>query len=166
MQCLVPLLLYEVFSFRTRSDVTSFRFSFRFRFSHRAAMAVTDNDRRAFLEAHVSSDLQFAWADSSVSLATQYSIAQQYKSLRVFAAMADSKADVRTALRTDYGMDQTASAEMRAEVAKVITAWEMARELSKKEQELRAEAKVLGMPRTIQQSERQAMIKAVEQVIG
>lgn len=129
-------------------------------------MAVTDNDRRAFLETHVSTDLQFAWSDSNVSLASQYSLAQHYKSLRVFSSMADSKADLRTALRTDFAMDQNASAEMRAEVAKVVTAWEISRELSKKEQELRAEAKVLGMPRAIQHSERQAMLQAVEQAIG
>lgn len=130
------------------------------------AMAVTDNDRRAYLEAHVSSDLQFAWSDSGVSLAAQYSLAQHYKTLRVFSSLADSKADLRTALRTDFAMDQNASAEMRADVAKIVTSWEMARELSKKEQELRAEAKVLGMPRTIQHSERQAMVKAVERAVG
>lgn len=129
-------------------------------------MAVTDNDRRAYLEANVSTDLQFAWSDSSVSLAAQYTLAQHYKTLRVFSSMADSKADLRTALRTDFAMDQNASAEMRADVAKIVASWELARELSKKEQELRAEAKVLGMPRTIQHSERQAMVKAVEQIIG
>ena len=129
-------------------------------------MAVTDNDRRQYLEVNVTSDLQFVWSDSNVSLASQYSIAQHYKTLRVFCSMADSKAELRTALRTDFALDQAASAENRAEVAKIVTAWEMARELSKREQELRAEAKVLGMPRTIQQSERQAMIKAVEQTVG
>lgn len=130
------------------------------------AMAVTDNDRRAYVEANIATDLQFAWSDSNVSLTSQYTLGQHYKTLRVFASMADSKADLRTALRTDFAMDQNASADMRAEVAKVVTAWEISRELSKKEQELRAEAKVLGIPRALQHSERQAMVRAVEAVIG
>lgn len=143
---------------------SQFQIQIQFRLSD--AMALTDNERRSYLSAHVSTDLQFAWSDSNVSLAAQYNLAQHYKTLRVFASMADSKADLRTALRTDYAMDQNASPEMRADVAKIVTSWELSRELSKKEQELRAEAKVLGMPRTIQHSERQAMIKAVEQTIG
>ena len=63
-------------------------------------------------------------------------------------------------------MDPAASAAQRASVAKVVTAWEVSRELSSKEQEMKAEAKVSGLPRNLQHSERQAMIKSVEAVLG
>ena len=65
-----------------------------------------------------------------------------------------------------FRIDQAADAATRAEVARIVTSWEVSRELASKEQELRAEAKVLGMPRILQHSERQSMLKAVEGVIG
>ena len=47
-----------------------------------------------------------------------------------------------------------------------MTAWETAQEYVSKEIELRAEAKVLGQPRILQVHERQAMVKAVENIYG
>ena len=127
---------------------------------------ITDADRRKFLADNVSSDLQYVLEEAGVSLEAQYAIAQHYRSLRVFSTIADSKADVREALKNDFGMDPAANAAARASVAKVVTAWEVSRELSSKEQEMKAEAKVLGLPRNLQHSERQAMIKSVEMVLG
>lgn len=129
-------------------------------------MAVTDDQMRQYLADHVSSDLQFVWSDNDVSLQNQYNLAQHYKSLKVFATISDSKADLRAALRADFQLDVSTSPAVRAEVARIISAWEMSQELSQKEQQLRAESKVLGLPRTVQQSERQAMIKAVEAICG
>ena len=150
--------------------VSCFRLRFRFRaLSARPPMAVvpiTDADRRKFLADNVSSDLQYVLEEAGVSLEAQYAIAQHYRSLRVFSTIADSKADVREALKNDFGIDPAANAAARASVAKVVTAWEVSRELSSKEQEMKAEAKVLGLPRNLQHSERQAMIKSVEIVLG
>ena len=128
--------------------------------------APTDEEMRAYLDAQVSSDLLYAWSDSGVSLTTQHALGQRYKTLRVFTSIADSKTDLRETLKTDYRMDSAAGAPVRAEVAKVLASWEMARELSTKEIELKAESKVLGMPRILQHSERQAMVKAVETKYG
>ena len=150
--------------------VSCFRFRFRFRALSAtppmAAAPITDGDRRKFLADNVSSDLQYVLEEAGVSLEAQYAIAQHYRNLRVFSAIADSKADVREALKNDFGMDPAANAAARASVAKVVTAWEVSRELSSKEQEMKAEAKVLGLPRNLQHSERQAMIKSVEMVLG
>ena len=54
----------------------------------------------------------------------------------------------------------------RARVAAIVTVWETAQEYVSKEIELRAEAKVLGQPRVLQVHERQAMVKAVENIYG
>ena len=125
-----------------------------------------DPARRAYIAANVSADLQYVLDEAETSLANQYNITQHYKTLKMFAAMADTKNEIRNALRDDFHLDQAASAANRAEVARVVTAWEISKELATKEHELRAESKVLGMPRTLQHSERQAMLKAVETVVG
>eukprot|EP00434_Breviolum_minutum_P013170 symbB.v1.2.011607.t2/scaffold783.1/size170700/1 len=121
------------------------RISFRFsgiRHLVRAMAAGTDADRRSYIAQHVSADLQYVWQDNEVSLQNQYLLAQHYKSLKVFSTFCDTKAEVRTALRDDFRIDQAADAATRAEVARIVTSWEVSRELASKEQELRAEAKV------------------------
>ena len=117
-------------------------------------MAVDDAAKRAYLADHVSSDLQYIWQESDVSLGTQYELAQHYKTMKVFSSMCDTKADVRAALRTDFRIDAATGPEVRADVAKVLTAWELSRNMTTKEQELQAETKVLGMPRVLQHTER------------
>ena len=67
---------------------------------------------------------------------------------------------------TDFRVDPVANAGVRADVAKVITAWDMSKTPADKEKDLHAEIKVLGMPRVFQHTERQAMVKAVEAVLG
>ena len=129
-------------------------------------MAVDDAGKREFLQKHVSSDLQYIWDDSDVSLDVQYRLAQHYKSLRVFTAIADNPADIRTALRTDFQLDPAAGAAERAEAAKIVSAWTAGQQLYEKETELHAESKVMGMPRNLQHSERQAMLRAVETAVG
>ena len=56
---------------------------------------------------------------------------------------------MRDALRTDFRIDPAASPETRADVAKVLTAWELSRTMTSKEQELQADTTVLGMPRVL-----------------
>ena len=129
-------------------------------------MAVDDVARRAYLAEHVSSDLQYIWQECDVSLGAQHTLAQHYKTMKVFSSMCDTKAEVREALRTDFRIDPATSPETRADVAKVLTAWELSRSMTAKEQELQAETKVLGMPRVLQHTERQAMVKAVEVTLG
>lgn len=129
-------------------------------------MAVTDDEKRGFLRQNVASDLQYIWDDSDVPLDLQYRMSQHYQSLRVFTALAETSAEVRIAIQTDYSLDPRTDASVRAQVAKVISAWTAGRELYTKEKELQAESKVLGMPRHLQHSERSAMICAVENVLG
>ena len=69
-------------------------------------MAVTDDDRRAFITEQVSSDLQYVLQEADISLRKQYEITQHYRNLRVFAAIADDKAELRTALRAVSGWMQ------------------------------------------------------------
>lgn len=130
------------------------------------AIAMDDAGKREYIQKNVTSDLQYIWDDSEVSLDLQYRFAQHYRSLRVFIALGETTADVRTALRNDFQVNPNSGAEQRAETAKVVSAWTAGRQLYEKETELHAESKVLGMPRNLQHSERQAMLKAVEAALG
>lgn len=131
-----------------------------------AAPVITDEERRLYITQNVSADLQYVLQDAEISLENQYTVTQHYRNLRVFSALGDTKAEVREALKNDFRLDQAASPAVRAEVARFISAWEVSKELAAKEQELKAESKVLGMPRHLQHSERQAMIRAVEAAYG
>ncbi|CAL1142577.1 unnamed protein product [Cladocopium goreaui] len=129
-------------------------------------MAITDDDRREYLRNNVTSDLQYVWDDAEIPLTLQYDMAQHYKSLRVFTALGENSADVRTAVQADFNLDPARDPAVRAQVAQVVAAWNAGKELYTKEKEIQAESKVLGVPRHLQHSERLAMLKAVEKVLG
>ena len=103
---------------------------------------VTDEVRRQFIADNVSSDLQYFLDEAGISLANQYAITQLYRNLRQFRSIADQKTDLREALKADFALDPATSPAVRAEVAKVVAAWEVASELASKEQELKAESKI------------------------
>lgn len=113
----------------------------------------------------MDSDLQFVLSDSGVSLDGQVAIARRYGSLRKFRAIGDTRAEVRQACFTDFGIPQ-GTPEARAETASVVSSWEIASEFISKETEVRAESKALGQPRILQTHERQSMIRAVEAIYG
>ena len=92
-------------------------------------------------------------------------IARRYGSLKRFNALGDDRAGIRAACLADFAIPQD-TPDNRAQVAAIVTAWETAQEYVSKEIELRAEAKVLGQPRILQVHERQAMVKAVENIYG
>ena len=128
--------------------------------------ALTDADKRAEITEKAAADLQYVLEDSQVPLDLQYRLVQHYTTLKVFAAMADTAADIRTAAQTDFALDPAASPEARASAAKLVSAWNLAKDLAAKEKELFAESKILGAPRILQHSERQAMVHAVETAYG
>ena len=121
--------------------------------------------QKEFVSNNMDSDLQFILSDSGVSLEGQVSIARRYGSMRKFRAVGDTRADVRRSCLQDFAIVQD-TPDGRAETAAVVSAWEVAQEYISKEVEIRAEAKVLGQPRALQVHERQAMLRAVEQVYG
>eukprot|EP00439_Symbiodinium_sp_Y106_P017613 s9630_g2.t1 len=106
-----------------------------------------------------------AWAEAGASLATMYKVTQVHQTRRRFQAIADTRAQAREAAKADFGVEND-TPEGRAQTASVVAAWELAKEYSAKETELKAEAKVLGQKRILQTQERQAMLKAVMDVYG
>lgn len=62
-------------------------------------------------------------------------------------------------MKSDFALDPATSPAVRAAGARVVTAWEVASELASKEQELKAESKILGLPSNLPHYERQAMLE-------
>ena len=108
----------------------SFRISFSGSIAALVAMAVSDEDKRAYIALNVSADLQYVCQDNHVSLQNQYLLSQHYKTLKVFSTFCDTRAEVRTALKDDFCIDQATDAPTRAEVARMMTSWEVARSKS------------------------------------
>ena len=128
--------------------------------------APTPEEQRAWLAANVASDLTYIREAMGVSLERQFDLGQNYNSVALFAAIADSKQEARTALGRDLGIDPAANAGARAALAAVVAAWQQASDTSEKERGMKAEARALGLPKPLLQTERQAMRVAVERQLG
>ena len=126
---------------------------------------VSDADKRTFLAQNVSPDLVFLWEELNVSLAHQYELSQNYRTIVRFAAIADSRTDARAAFRSDCTLD-AATAEGRAALAGLVAAWQTALDTSESERKLKAEAHVLGLPKPLPANDRLAMKVALEASLG
>ena len=110
-----------------------------------------------FLSAKVDSNLTRILQEADVPIELQYNLCQSFKTVRRFSTYEDERAKVREALKNDFRVDGATSLAHRAAVAAVISAWEACQQFAVKEQELKAEARVLGVPRPITQTDRAAM---------
>ena len=82
-----------------------------------------------FAMAHqVESSLQFQMEEAGVSAEVQKKIyAHGFTTLRTFAGLEESRAEVREVLKTDFGLDPAGNASLRKEVALLLSVWEAAR---------------------------------------
>lgn len=126
---------------------------------------VSKNEAIAYVDKSVSSDLVHIFNECAVSIGLQYSLGQHFATVKSFSSYADSRGEVRQALRSDLGLEIT-DQQVRAAVASVVSAWESCREFSSKQSELKAEARVMGVVRPVTQTEKQAMRSAYEQTYG
>ena len=122
-------------------------------------MAATDEAKKGWLTQNVASDLLYLLDEAEVGLDTQYKLCQDYKTLRKLSAIADTRAELREALKTEYGLDGSTNAAQRSEVAS-------SKQHAEEEVKMRAEAKNLGVGRPLPHTERSAMKKAVEKAIN
>ena len=128
-------------------------------------MAVTPEQQREFLHTKLDADFLYLLEEHGVDLALQYQVGQFYKSIKTFAVFADDRSAVRSAITADFSI-RPDSAEDRARIACLVTAWEAARLIREEEAKLKAEAKVLGMQKPLASSDRAAMRLALESVKG
>ena len=115
--------------------------------------------------AKADSDLQYILQEAGASLATMYRVTSVHTTRRRFQAVADSRSEARASAKDDFSIDITTPAG-RAQAASIVAAWELAKEYTEKETELKAESKILGRRRVLPAQERQAMVKAVVDTYG
>ena len=118
--------------------------------------------RKAWVCANLNADFTFILEDCEVDEKLQYDIGQHYTSVKKFSSAADNRAEVRTMCTQDFALDPTAGADVRAKIATIVSAWECSHDYISKENSLKAESKVLGIPRVVSYTDRAAMKKAVE----
>lgn len=130
----------------------------------------SDAEMRQFLKENVEAQLTFIWDEHRVPLKTQYDVGQIYSTLRLFTTIADDRANVRAAVKDDFGLDPGAAApagaQNRATAGALVASWEVAKDLLQKEAQLRAEAKVHDVPRRVPANEKLAMRKVAELTAG
>ena len=105
-----------------------------------AVPVVAPEEQRTWLSQNVASDLTYMWEAMGVTLDRQYDLGQNYNSVSLFAALADTRQEARTALSRDLGIDPAANAGARAGLAAVVAAWQQAADTAEKERSLKAEA--------------------------
>jgi len=105
----------------------------------------SDEVMRMFLRQNVEAQLTLIWDEHKVPLKLQYEVGQVYGTMRLFSAIADDRAGVRTAVKDDFGLDPAAQAPQgatnRAQAGALVASWEVAKDLLQREVQLRAEAK-------------------------
>ena len=135
---------------------------------HFAAMAdpeLTADQKREWVSSHLEADLQHVFNECGVSISTQHALGQHYRSTLRFSTIADTRQDVRAALRADFALEPNTAAN-RSEISAVVAAWESSKFMVSEDLKVRTEAKHLGLTRPLAQSERSAMVKALETVKG
>ena len=86
--------------------------------------APAPEEQRAWLAQNVDADLTYIWEAMGVTLDRQHDLGQNYRNGALFAAMADTKQEARTALGRDLGIDPAANSAARAALASVVAAWQ------------------------------------------
>ena len=114
----------------------------------------------------VDANLAHLFQESGVPIGLQYKICQQFKTVKSFASYEDSRSKVRGAMKSDFSLDGSANLAARSALAAVVCAWEACQRFSEKEAELKAEARVLGIPRPVAQTDRSAMKTSFESAFG
>jgi hypothetical protein len=131
-------------------------------------MAIVSAQQMAeYLTSSAEPELTFILSEVEVPLKLQYDLVMAgYKSTRRFAAIEDTKAEVRAALKDAIALDPAASAEARLGMALLVAAWDLCQASSKKDIELRAESRVTGLSRHVPVNDRLAMRKILENKVG
>ena len=126
---------------------------------------VSEEAALKYLSTDIDAELAHILQEAGVPLGLQYRLTQSFKTVRRFQSYEDNRAGIRDALKTDFSLEPN-TLEKRAGISAVISAWEACQQFAAKEQELRAEARVLGVARPVTQTDRSAMRAAYEATHG
>ena len=126
---------------------------------------VSEEAALKYLSTDIDAELAHILQEAGVPLGLQYRLTQSFRTVRRFQSYEDNRAGIREALKTDFSLEPN-TLEKRAGISAVRSAWEACQQFAAKEQELRAEARVLGVARPVTQTDRSAMRAAYEATHG
>ena len=127
---------------------------------------VTEDAAVQFISSKVDANLAHLFQESGVPIGLQYKIGQQFKTVCSFASYEDSRSKVPEAMKADFSLDGSAHLAARSALAAIVSTWEACQRFSEKEAELKAESRVLGIPRPVAQTDRSAMKTSFESSFG
>ena len=129
-------------------------------------LALTYAQSEAAMEA-ADSDLKYLLSEVGVPEDVQAALYHRgFTSMRLFSGIDETRAEVRTALNAEIGLDHTAGNAERRSTALVLSAWETSRTQQKSSDETRAEARAAMVPRPVPVSEHAMLREALENQIG
>eukprot|EP00439_Symbiodinium_sp_Y106_P029631 s9822_g3.t1 len=126
---------------------------------------VSEEAALKYLSTDIDAELAHILQEAGVPLGLQYRLTQSFRTVRRFQSYEDNRAGIREALKTDFSLEPN-TLEKLAGISAVISAWEACQQFAAKEQELRAEARVLGVARPVTQTDRSVMRAAYEATHG
>ena len=122
------------------------------------AAVIDDAARRLFLHTEVDSDLVYVWEEAGVSLERQYLLGQNYRTVRKFSAIGDTRVEEREGFVADLPLDPAPKPAQRAALAGLVTAWQVCSELNEKD--------IQNRPRPLTFTDRNALYYAYGRVHG
>ena len=136
-------------------------------FDMAAIAPVNDVQFAAYIGEHAEAELAFVLGEVGMPLPLQYLLVHAgYRTVRLLASIEDTKAAVRVAFKDILGVDPAADAEARMQMSLLVLAWDIAQASAKKEIEVRAEAKSLGVQRPVTHNDRLAMRRLLQSRVG
>ena len=113
------------------------------------------------------SDLKWLLSEGRVPVDIQAALfRRKFNKMRTFVGLGEGRAEVRTALRDETGLNQADGHTARQQVALVLATWDAAKEYVTKENSARAEARASNLPRPTSATEHAAMRQAFEALHG
>lgn len=123
-------------------------------------MAAALNAADAALLATMAPDLRFILSDRDVPLPIQVQLAAAgYKTIGLFCSFVDSKAELRNALKKDFGLDpdeagisNDVAKSRRVSIAQLVDSWDTTTKRQEESDRVQAEQKASRLPMTMSRS--------------
>ena len=116
---------------------------------------------------YISKDLKYLLSEVGVPAPVQAALFHRgFTNLRLFSGIDETRAEVRTAVTQEIGIDHTATNEERRYMALILSAWETSRTQQRADDQSRAEARLALEPRPVPTSDFAVLREALEQRLG
>ena len=119
------------------------------------------------VQSKAQSDLRWLLSDNEVNEDVQTALFHSgFQRLKIFRGIGEERTEVRDALKDTIGLDSADGVVPRQQVAAVLAAWDSSRNMIKKEEDAKVEARLSKIPRPVSAVDHMAMRAAYEALYG